>query len=161
MAHYWHQLKDLPHYQPQLLPKAVSVSDPLVEDRVQRDAHEAAAAIPGGDYERERSGQPQLIILLLLFFYSDINNRSAGREDAKTVQVLLHIRCNHPDIPVRIEPVQLMLLLVEVDDGLCLAVEDLQPLGDGLLVIVGPAAGLAAFEESLLKFLLSALEVDD
>jgi hypothetical protein len=131
---------------------------------MQGDAHEAAETISRGHCQSECPGLPQLIIcyLLLLSFDSDISYMgSIRREDAQTVQVLLHIGSNHCDVPVGIEPVQLVLLGVEVNDGLGLLIEDLQSLGNGCLVVVSTATGLATFEQPPLEFFLSALEVDD
>jgi hypothetical protein len=55
---------------------------------------------------------------------------SIGGEDAKAVQVLLHISSNRCDIPVGVESVQFLLLGVEVNDGFGLLIEDLQSLSD-------------------------------
>lgn len=91
----------------------------------------------------------------------NIGRSVGGGEDADAVEVLFDIGSDGGDGASGVEAVQFALLLVEVDDWLGLVVEDLQPLDDGLLVVVAAAAGLAALDESALELLLSALEVDD
>ena len=57
-------------------------------------------------------------------------------EDAQAVKVLLDVLGDDVDGPVGIEAVEFSRLFVEVHDWLGLFIEDLQPLGDGLLVII-------------------------
>lgn len=75
--------------------------------------------------------------------------------------MLLDVLGDDVNRPVGVEPVELSRLFVEVHDRLGLLVEYIQPLSDGLLVVVRPAAGLSSFKEPSLELLLRALEVDD
>lgn len=84
-----------------------------------------------------------------------------GREDAQTVQMLLDVLGDDVDRSVCIEAVELSRFFVEVHDWLCLLVEHVQSLDDGLLVVVRPAASLSSLKQPSLEFLLRALKVND
>lgn len=74
--------------------------------------------------------------------------------------MLLDVFSDDVDWAVCVESVKLSRLLVEVHHGLGLFIEHLQPLGDGLFVVVRPATGLPSFEQPPLELLLRALKVN-
>lgn len=74
--------------------------------------------------------------------------------------MLLDVLGDHVDRPVGVESVELSRFFVEVHDRFGLLVEHLQPLCDGLLVVIRPAAGLSSFKQPSLELLLCALEVN-